>query len=204
MKPVVIDLCCGLGGWSRAFIAEGWDAIGFDIEKHQYGSKAYPGHLILADVLTLNGYDMAAARPSLVVASPPCQKYSYMAMPFSRGKAIAAHYRANPQLIESELNALYRACFRIARELEVPVVLENVKGAQPWVGRAKANYGSYYLWGDLPALMPYGDQFKGDGGAWFNDYKSRPNRESIYRLSATSSKSAARKEKSAIIAEIPF
>ena len=29
MKPVVIDLCCGLGGWTRGFMSEGWDAIGF-------------------------------------------------------------------------------------------------------------------------------------------------------------------------------
>ena len=35
MKPLVIDLCCGLGGWTRGFLAEEWDAIGFDIERHQ-------------------------------------------------------------------------------------------------------------------------------------------------------------------------
>jgi len=34
------------------------------------------------------------------------------------------------------------------------MVVENVKGAQPWVGRAKWHYGSFYLWGDVPALMP--------------------------------------------------
>ena len=34
------------------------------------------------------------------------------------------------------------------------MVVENVRGAQPWVGRARWNYGSYYLWGDVPALMP--------------------------------------------------
>jgi hypothetical protein len=33
-------------------------------------------------------------------------------------------------------------------------VVENVKGAQPWVGRARWNFGSFYLWGDVPALMP--------------------------------------------------
>ncbi len=36
MKPVVIDLFCGLGGWTRGFLAEGYDAIGFDIERHRY------------------------------------------------------------------------------------------------------------------------------------------------------------------------
>ena len=34
------------------------------------------------------------------------------------------------------------------------MVVENVKGAQKWVGRARWHYGSYYLWGDVPALMP--------------------------------------------------
>lgn len=32
MKPIVFDLFCGLGGWSEAFIAEGYEAVGFDIE----------------------------------------------------------------------------------------------------------------------------------------------------------------------------
>lgn len=31
---------------------------------------------------------------------------------------------------------------------------ENVKGAQPWIGRARYHYGSFYLWGDVPCLMP--------------------------------------------------
>jgi len=53
VKPVVLDFFCGLGGWSKGFMQEGWDAIGFDIERHKYGDKRYPGELILADVLTL-------------------------------------------------------------------------------------------------------------------------------------------------------
>ena len=56
--------------------------------------------------------------------------------------------------------ALFEACFRIQREASeaagrhIPLVVENVKGAQPWVGRAKWHFGSFYLWGDVPALMP--------------------------------------------------
>lgn len=34
------------------------------------------------------------------------------------------------------------------------VVVENVRGAQKWVGRAKWHFGGFYLWGDVPALMP--------------------------------------------------
>lgn len=36
MKPLCIDLYCGLGGWSEGFLAEGYDCIGFDIERHRY------------------------------------------------------------------------------------------------------------------------------------------------------------------------
>jgi hypothetical protein len=29
-----------------------------------------------------------------------------------------------------------------------------VRGAIPWVGRSQWHYGSFHLWGDVPALMP--------------------------------------------------
>jgi hypothetical protein len=32
------------------------------------------------------------------------------------------------------------------------MVVENVKGAQPWVGAARASFGSYYLWGDIDTV----------------------------------------------------
>src|SRR4029077_17509804 len=57
-------------------------------------------------------------------------------------------------------NTLFEACFRIQREAievaghHIPLIVENVRGAQPWVGRARWNFGSFYLWGDVPALMP--------------------------------------------------
>jgi hypothetical protein len=47
VKPVCIDLYCGLGGWSEGFLAEGYECIGYDIEAHDYGSGGYPGTLML-------------------------------------------------------------------------------------------------------------------------------------------------------------
>jgi hypothetical protein len=147
-----IDLFCGLGGWAEGFLAEGYYVVGFDIERHDYGTGGYPGQLVLQDALTLHGSQFKDA--AVIVASPPCQKYSYMAMPWSKAKALIKHYEASPEN-RAELTALFDACFRIQREASeaagrrIPLIVENVRGAQRWVGRAKANYGSYYLWGDV-------------------------------------------------------
>src|ERR1700688_1132116 len=146
-KPLAIDLFCGLGGWTDGLLAEGYDVIGFDIERHVYGEHRYPGLLVIQDVRTLHGAQFKDA--ALIVASPPCQAYSYRAMPWKRAKALPP-----PD------NTLFEACFRIQREAceaagqHIPLIVENVRGAQKWVGRARWNFGSFYLWGDVPALMP--------------------------------------------------
>jgi len=144
-RPLAIDLYCGLGGWTDGLLAEGYDVIGFDIERHQYGDHRYPAQLVIQDVL--HGSQFKSA--DLIVASPPCQGYSYRAMPWKKAKALPP-----------PCNELFDMCFRIQREAcdaagrHIPLIVENVRGAQPWVGRARWNYGSFYLWGDVPALMP--------------------------------------------------
>ncbi len=213
-RPLAIDLFCGLGGWAEGLLAEGYDVVGFDIERHRYperrlaaeGRKVgldgvdfnnsgghssnrsfntanervvrdapltgrwaeYPAQLVIQDVLTLHGSQFRDA--ALIVASPPCQAYSYRAMPWSRAKALPP-----PD------NTLFDACFRIQKEASfaagrhIPLIVENVRGAQKWVGRARWNYGSFYLWGDVPALMPFTgreQKFNPDGtahppGSWF-------------------------------------
>ena len=73
-----------------------------------------------------------------------------MAMPWSRAKEKAAAIRADETGAELErLNRLFNACFRIQRDAcaasgrHIPMVVENVRGAQPWVGRARYNFGSF-------------------------------------------------------------
>ena len=116
-------------------------------------SIAIPGKLVIQDVLTLHGSQFKDA--NLIVASPPCQAYSYRAMPWKRAK-----------LLPPPDNVPFETCFRLQREAceaagrHIPLVVENVRGAQKWVGRARWNFGSFYLWGDVPALMPM--TFKGE------------------------------------------
>lgn len=185
---LAVDLFCGLGGWTEGLLAEGWKCRGYDIEAHEYGDEKYPGELVLADVMALTGADVADA--DLIVASPPCTEFSYMAMPWGRAKQIARALRGEDEFPEgyrgsrtiAELTALFDACFRIQREANeiraacgqpsIPMVVENVRGAIPWVGPAAWNYGSYYRWGDVPALMPQTIKATKNedvgGGSWFN------------------------------------
>jgi hypothetical protein len=181
--PLAIDLCCGLGGWTDGLLSEGWRVRGYDIEAHEYGEDRYPTELVLRNVLEMHGSEIADA--DLIVASPPCTEYSYMAMPWSRAKQIARALRGEDEFPDpyrgsrtvEQLNAIFDACFRLQREASkaagrhIPMVVENVKGAQPWVGRAKWSFGSFYLWGDVPALMPATLRAtkNGDigGGSWF-------------------------------------
>jgi hypothetical protein len=157
MKPLAIDLFCGLGGWTEGLLEEGYRVVGFDIERHVYGDHRYPAQLVLQDVLTIHGSQFRQA--ALIVASPPCQEFSYMAMPWSKAKQKRADYLSGARDVK-QLTALFDACFRIQREASeaaghhIPLVVENVRGAQEWVGKSRWNFGSFHLWGDVPALMP--------------------------------------------------
>lgn len=92
MRPLVIELFAGSFGWGAGFVAEGWRSIGFDILHEPYHGPV-PEHcqLVLEDVLGIHGSRFKDA--DAIVASPPCQKYSYMAMPWKRAQALAAWYR---------------------------------------------------------------------------------------------------------------
>ena len=233
--PLAIDLCCGLGGWTEGLLAEGWRVRGYDIEAHEYGEERYPAQLVLRNVLEMHGSEIADA--DLIVASPPCTEYSYMAMPWSRAKQIARALRGEDEFPEpyrgsrtiEQLNAIFDGCFRLQREASeaagrhIPMVVENVRGAEPWVGRAGWNFGSFYLWGDVPALMPRPAKdaakvpsFRFDGsGKLFqsesvnrqgtkngNDWFGSGENCSLQRRAASGSK--ARKAASAKIAKIPL
>lgn len=240
-RPLAIDLFTGLHGWAEGLIDAGFYVIGFDLEDMSAQlSEAKPEHfsLVIQDVLTIHGAQLKDAH--FIASSSPCQKYSYMAMPFKRGKAIAAEIRADltGQKLR-ELNKLFDAQFRIQREASaaagrhVPMVCENVRGANDWVGRSRWNCGSMHFWGDVPALMPnfkhvkvQAFRFDGSGRsfqsasvrhhglpegvrptslAWGNESRwFNDGPRNPDSISSSSSSSPARKAASAMIAKIPF
>lgn len=143
MAPLIVDLFCGRGGWTKAFLERGARVVGVDIVKH----PAYPSaaDFLLADCGTLDGAQFRGA--ALVVASPPCDEFSRFQMPWTRAR--------NPPYPATGV-ALFRAAERIALEAGAPLVLENVRAAQRFVGRAVLHVGPFYLWGDgVPLLVPY-------------------------------------------------
>ena len=221
MTPICYDLYCGLGGFSEGFLSEGYRCIGFDIEAHNYGTGGYPGELRIRDILSIHGSELKDA--TCIVGSSPCQEFSYRAMPWKRAKELPPPYLG----IE-----LFNAQFRIQREAieaaghYIPMVVENVRGAQKWVGQARYHYGSFYLWGDVPALMPSAKAYKTHDMNWSNrelrgqdftriagqqalngtkqggDWFGKNCESSMARLYG--SKSPKRKMASAMIAKIPF
>lgn len=200
MKPLALDLCCGKGGWTRGLLAAGWDVLGVDIELWD----GYPKEaaFLKCDVREIKIKD---EKYSLVCASPPCQEFSYRSFPFKRCRDLAANVPPD--------KSIWRACERIAKECNAPLILENVRGAQKYMGKAVAHYGSFYLWGDMPAILPIGRPIKG-----FRHPRGLPNSQfgqdrtrGIYRnrfedhpAEQMSSKSMSRKEWSANAAIIPF
>lgn len=209
MKPLAIDLFCGLFGFGEVAAQEGYDVVGFDLEDMagQFGMKRAAGcQLVIQDVLTLHGSQFKDA--ALIWASPPCQFFSYTAMPWSRAKALAAEVRADPARLEKEL-ALFNACFRIQREASaaagrhVPMVVENVRGAIPWVGRSRAKWGSFYLWGDVPAILPPCDSGIKVSGDWFASYAEMKAAGTISPTRMTGKNTLARKKAQAVVAKIP-
>lgn len=131
----LLDLFCGNGGWSQPWHYAGHKCTGVDI----IDTGKYPGKLCQIDILKYkpdDDYDF-------VVMSPPCQEFSRHDQPWTRKK--------NPP--EPSMEFIF-AGLEIARRLKAPFVLENVRGAQRWIGKAPAHHGPFYLWGDLPGQPP--------------------------------------------------
>ena len=121
---MVVELYCGSFGWSAGWLELGGRAIGVDIEHCDHHGSVPPGaSLILQDVRTLHGAQFKDA--DLILASPPCQEFSYRAMPWKRAKALP------PPVLGINL---FWQCWRIQQEAceaagrYIPMVVENVKG----------------------------------------------------------------------------
>jgi hypothetical protein len=208
--PFCIDLYAGLGGWTEGFLAEGFDVIGFDIERHVYGEHRYPAQLVLQDVRTLHGSQFRDA--TIIVASSPCQEFSYRAMPWKRAKALGPP-ELGMELFAQAARIQREACEAAGRY--IPMIQENVPALMPITARGRKVSSAYAGNGSWKSVdgddwrspkNTGGEEFEDgikQGGDWFNAASlDGDGLQSISRRSG--SKSKARKAASARIAKIPF
>lgn len=139
MRPLCVDLFCGDGGFTDAFLEEGFRVVGFDLIRR----RGYRGELVLQDVSTIDGHRLKDA--DVIVASPPCAG-------FSVGRADVTN-RPEPADLELVLHTL-----RVIREAAPRFwIIENVRGAmgwfQPMLGRPDFKNPPWFLWGTVPRFL---------------------------------------------------
>ena len=134
-SPSVLDLFCGVGGWSKSFAARGWNCVGVDIV-----DLGYPYRLEQRDVFTMprewiDGFDC-------VVMSPPCEEFARAWLPWLRCDKSPAQGAID--LLQWSVDL----CDRPGRIVECSkFAARHVPGA--------ILCGSYALWGDVPLLLPH-------------------------------------------------
>lgn len=145
----MLDLFCGRWGWSKAFAARGWKCIGVDLIKP---AEIPDGcSFFMGDVLQFLPHWFKPSSGSgwrdfdFICASSPCEQFSTM-----------RNFR--PPIPYPELGIkLFNHTREICEASGVPYVMENVAGAQRYVGKADAHCGSYFLWGNgIPPLLHQG------------------------------------------------
>src|SRR6185437_4658920 len=156
-KMRMLDLFCGRWGWSRAFAARGWECVGVDLTEPPEIPKNC--HFYKVDVLDLGGslelgrlpfsegwrYDVSSF--DFICASSPCEQFSVHGM---------KHFHPNPPYPELGIK-LFNHTRSLCEASGLPYVMENVRAAQEFVGKAVNHCGPFYLWGTgVPPLMPQG------------------------------------------------
>ena len=111
----VLDLFCGLGGWSKAFHDAGHECTGVDIK-----NIGYPYRFIKAD---LNDWEPDQDY-DIILASPPCAEFSQ-----------SKKWGYGNQDERIGLDLVYRAFYLISIIKPKYFVVENVKGLAEFLPR---------------------------------------------------------------------
>jgi hypothetical protein len=133
----MLDVFCGVGGWTKQFQSMGWECTGVDLEDF---SRVYPGAFVQADALTLSRSFIDSF--DAVVMSPLCEEFARAWLPW---------LRADKQPAEWAINLL---CWSVALCDRPRRIVECSNFAARHVPGA-VRCESYALWGDVPLLMPF-------------------------------------------------
>ena len=117
-KPTVVDIFCGIGGFSRGFETAGFDSVvgidNWDVAMDTFKRNHRNVHAIKGDVKKLGDKDFKKiARSDVVIAGPPCQGFSMSG-------------KRDPNDIR---NTLFEQVVRVVSKVSPKiVVIENVVG----------------------------------------------------------------------------
>ena len=129
----LLDLYCGVGGWSKVFAERGWICTGVDLLDF---SSSYPCKFVLEDA---RNWFPRIAQFDAVVASPPCEEFARFCLPWI-GRA--------PKVEEAK---------QLLRDTVAAVgnrgVVECSNFSARFVGGG-VKIKSHTLWGDVPLLLP--------------------------------------------------
>jgi hypothetical protein len=147
----MLDLFCGRLGWSKAFLARGWECVGVDLVRPgnlpEWAMDLQGFEFICCDVLELSQGFMRYGCFDFICASSPCEQFSVHGM---------KHFHPKPPYPELGIK-LFEHTRAICEASGVPYVMENVRAAQQFVGNAKHHCGPFYLWGSaVPPLLTQG------------------------------------------------
>ncbi len=137
MKMKILDLFCGMGGWVQSFPST-WKVIGYDIKDF---SDMYPFEFVKCDLLKFSDFPSDI---DLIVASPPCTDFSKASLPQS-WKSVKLY----PPDIDEGMKLFNRAREIIDTIKPRYHIIENVRGAQKFVGKSDWHIGSRYFWSNF-------------------------------------------------------
>lgn len=182
----LLDLFCGRWGWSKAFAARGWECVGVDLVEPPdipEGCK-----FIRRDVMEMTHHDLSGF--DFVCASSPCEEFSVHGMKL---------FHPKPKYPEEGIR-LFNGTRYLCESAGIPYIMENVRSAQQFVGKAVHHCGPFYLWGNgVPPLMNQGIK----KGALFGKLSRAERKEQKEPYYASGSNSKARREIKAQMATIP-
>ena len=201
----MLDLFCGRLGWSKAFLAKGWECVGVDLVEPPEIPQGFT--FIKADILECGfspttrlmwyGNFCSVGPFDFICASSPCEQFSVHGM---------KHFHPNPPYPELGIK-LFNHTRELCEASGVPYVMENVRAARDFVGKPVGHCGPFHLWGSgVPPILPQGITKGMTREAFgFREFRGSPNWncKHIDSLVKFGSQSKERKEATAKNATIP-
>jgi hypothetical protein len=182
MNHSLLDLFCGMGGWSIGFYREGFNCTGVDII-----DVGYPYTLIKQDIKSYNF--TAGNKPDVITASPPCTEFS----PMTKLSAYLKE-RAPPDPEGPNGLGLVKEAIRVIKEVNPRFwLLENVFGSrkyiEPLLGKPRVEARPYILWGNFPDIL------------WPDNTSRNKNTSSVFSSEAIA---VAKKNRGILPQDFPF